>query len=333
MVEKHDLGRIERVGLRVVWPHEANDFTPWLAKNIDLLNENLPFDIDPDSIEQEASAGGFSVDIVGDSATDQGESGKVVIENQLEQTDHDHLGKLLTYLAAYQANAVIWIAGKARPEHAKAVQWLNDNANLDAYLFQVEAIKIDNSRPAAMFTQIVGPSDLSQQVKAARQRDSVRAEQLREYWGLLLPAVEESCRSLNHWQNRTPPTDAWSSAKVTGATDTYWIIRTKKNESSVDLYVDGPSARANRKYIQEFDERLPEKLLLKEDHKPGRRVAKLTRDFDAGWNSEENSQQGTARELADFMAHLVKATLDIVPDLPPYADEVTPKRPSETAPH
>ncbi|MCY3564321.1 MAG: DUF4268 domain-containing protein, partial [bacterium] len=135
MVEKCDMGRIERVDLRVVWPHEANDFTPWLAANIELLNENLPFDIDPDSIEQEASAGGFSVDIVGDSATDQGEPGKVVIENQLEQTDHDHLGKLLTYLAAYQANAVIWIAGKVRPEHTKAVQWLNDNATLDAYLF------------------------------------------------------------------------------------------------------------------------------------------------------------------------------------------------------
>ena len=321
MGEQVELGRIERVALRNVWRHEAKSFTPWLADNIDLLNENLPFDIDPDSIEQEASAGGFSVDIVGDSASDQGEPGKVVIENQLEQTDHDHLGKLLTYLAAYQANAVIWIAGKVRPEHAKAVQWLNDNANLDAYLFQVEAIRIDSSRPAPMFTQIVGPSDLSQQVKAARQRDSVRGEQMREYWRLLLPAVEESCRSLNYWQNRSTPKDTWISTKVTGAVDTFWVIRAKKSESSVDLYVEGPSARANRQYIQDFKERLPEDLHLKEDHKPGRTAAKLTRDFKGGWNSDKTLQEDTARDLAEFVANLVEATLGTVQDIPPYPYE------------
>ena len=318
MGEQVELGRIQRVALRNVWRHEAHDFTPWLAENIDLLNENLSFDIDPDSIKSEASAGGFSVDIVGDSATDQGESGKVVIENQLEGTDHDHLGKLLTYLAAYDADKVIWIAGKARPEHAKAVQWLNDNANIDAYLFQVEAIKIADSLPAPMFTQIVGPSELSQRVKAARQADSVRGEHMITYWRLLLPIVEKACRPLNVWQNRSIPTDNWISASKSGAAHTSWSIVIKKDESSVHLNVDGPSAEGNRSYVSEFGRRLPPTLSLEEDHKRGRRSAKLTRNFAGGWASEETVQRKTAQDLAGFMAELVKATSDIVSDLPSY---------------
>ena len=317
MGERIELGQIERVALRTVWPHEANDFTPWLTKNID-LNENLPFEIDRDSIEREAAAGGFSVDIVGDSTTDRSEPGKVVIENQLEGTDHDHLGKLLTYLAAYQADKVIWIAGKARPEHAKAVQWLNDNANIDAYLFQVEAIKIDKSRPAPMFTQIVGPSELSQRAKAARQADSVRGKRMVHYWRLLLPSVEKACRPLGVWQNRSIPTDNWIAASKSGAAHTSWSIVIKKEESSVHLNVDGPSAEGNQLFVREFGGRLPSDLSLEKDLKSGRRSAKLTRSFQGGWASEETVQSQIAQELADFMAELVKATSDVVSDLPSY---------------
>ncbi len=316
-----ELGRIERVDLRVLWPHEANDFTPWLADNIDLLNENLPFDIDPDSIEQEASAGGFSVDITGDSVNDGGEPGKVIIENQLGQTDHDHLGKLLTYLSAYQANAAIWIAGKARPEHAKAVQWLNDNGSIDAYLFQVEAIKIGNSLAAPMFTQIVGPSELSQQGKAARQRDSVRDTKIGAYWRILLPRVAEACRPLKVWQDESIPKDYWAFARVPGADHTSWLIRSNKRATYVDLYVDGPSAKGNRSYLQELKSRLPTDLSLEDKSMPGRKVAKLSRDYEGGWDSEEAAQHHTARELPEFMAKLVKATLDIVEDLPSYPSE------------
>ncbi len=317
MGKQVDIGRVERVELRAIWPHEAIDFTPWLANNIDLLNESLPFDIEPDSIEREAAAGGFSVDIVGNSSTNHGEPGKVIIENQLEQTDHDHLGKLLTYLAAYQARAAIWIAGRARPEHAKAVQWLNDNGTIDAYLFQIEAIKIGDSSPAPLFTQIVGPSELSHQVKATRQADTVREEKMREYWSLLLPAVEKSCQPFNKWQGITMPNDSWVQVTISEASHTSWIIRTQKAKASVDLYVDGASADNNRSYLQEFKKRLPEDL-LSVDHKPNRRAAKLTRDFRGGWSSDPGTQRQTAQELADFMAKLVKATLDAVNEIPSY---------------
>lgn len=241
MSEQVQPGRIERVDLRTVWPHEAHHFTPWLAENIDLLNEKLPFDID--STEREASAGRFSVDLVGDAIRERGEPGKVIIENQFGQTNHDHLGKVLTYLAAYEAQAVIWIAEKARPEHAKAIQWLNDKAEVDAYLFQVEAIRIDDSRPAPVFTQLIGPSALSLQAKADRKRDSVRDLEVRAYWTILLARVAEACRSLKAWQGVSIPKGQWASEKVPGADHAYWVLRTTKGETFVDLIVDGASAK------------------------------------------------------------------------------------------
>ena len=153
------LARVTKVDLRTVWAHEQTGFSRWLVENIDFLNEQLPFDIDPESLRAEAPAGDFSVDVVGDASLDNGESIKVIVENQLEQTDHRRLGQVLTYVAAYGASAAIWISAQARPEHAKAVQWLNDEANIDAWLFDVEIIQIDESRPAPTLTRIVGPSD------------------------------------------------------------------------------------------------------------------------------------------------------------------------------
>ena len=95
--------RVEKVPLRDARPHEQQDFSRWLVENIDLLNEHLPFNVDPDSLQREQAAGDFAVDVVGEATgPDSTEPFNVVIENQLERTDHDHLGKVLTYLAAYR---------------------------------------------------------------------------------------------------------------------------------------------------------------------------------------------------------------------------------------
>ena len=114
------IGKIERVPLRQVWRHEALDFTTWLEQNIDALSEVL--DLSLSSAEREQSAGDFSVDIV----AEDGSGNTVIIENQLEQSDHDHLGKLVTYVSMLEAKAAIWIVAAPRPEHVRAVAWLND---------------------------------------------------------------------------------------------------------------------------------------------------------------------------------------------------------------
>lgn len=113
------LGKIERIDdLRTIWPHEANDFSKWLAQeeNLALLSEAVGIDIVLE--ERESAVGGFSVDIF---ASEEGTGRKIIIENQLEETNHDHLGKIITYASGKEAQVIIWIVKRARDEHKK--QW------------------------------------------------------------------------------------------------------------------------------------------------------------------------------------------------------------------
>ena len=151
-----DLGAIERVDLREVWPQEAQDFTPWLAENLDKLGEALGLDLELQSAE--AAVGPFSLDVL---AHDLGSNRPVIIENQLEATNHDHLGKLLTYAAGYDAYAAVWLTREFRDEHRLALDWLNQRSGEDTAFFGVvvEAWKIDDSRPAPHFRLVATPND------------------------------------------------------------------------------------------------------------------------------------------------------------------------------
>ena len=137
------IGRIQRVQLREVWSHEAFDFTTWLEDNVDVLVEATGLRLT--EIEREQRAGDFSVDLV---AQDQ-DGNAVVMENQLEKSDHDHLGKLLTYLVGLQARRAVWIVADPRPEHVAVVTWLNESSSEDFYLLKLEAIRIGDSELSA----------------------------------------------------------------------------------------------------------------------------------------------------------------------------------------
>ena len=140
------IGKIERVKLRDVWKHEAFDLTRWLQDNIDVLNESIDLNISNPEIEQ--SAGSFKVNIVAED--DSGNP--VIIENQLEKSDHDHLGKLITYLVAMGAKTAIWIVSDPRPEHLASISWLNESSSVNFYLLKLEAIKIGDSPHASLLT-------------------------------------------------------------------------------------------------------------------------------------------------------------------------------------
>ena len=154
-----ELGQLTReADLRKVWPNEAKDFTPWLANNIDLLCEILDLNI---AIEgQEGDVGPFSVDLYG-KATQSGREVVVVIENQFGPSDHDHLGKLLTYAAGRGAGVAIWVASTIRDPHRKAVDWLNGRSD-EVWFFavEVELLQIDNSKLAPQFRVVARPSAL-----------------------------------------------------------------------------------------------------------------------------------------------------------------------------
>jgi hypothetical protein len=177
-----DLGQMRKVAVRDVWKHEEQEFTPWLAndENFALLAEALGLELQIEGIE--VPVGPFSADIL---AKDN-DGNFVVIENQFGKTNHDHLGKVLTYAATLNASAVVWIAERFTDEHRKAFEWLNDHTSEDLGLYAVELVlwQIDQSKPAVQFNVLSQPSEIVREgirVKSAGQITEAKELQ-REFW-------------------------------------------------------------------------------------------------------------------------------------------------------
>lgn len=204
------LGRITRCKVRDIWTNE-NDFSDWLfspehPENIELLSETLGLNTILTQARED-NVGGFRADIVGEES-DTGR--KVIIENQFETSNHDHLGKIITYAAGKDASIIIWIVEDARPEHASAIEWLNNNmTDKGFFLVQIEVIKIGDSLPAATFTIIQKPNEYIQSVKA--ETDSTKQFKY-SYWSQFLDYVKNDKKFLREYpgtESRRASGDHW----------------------------------------------------------------------------------------------------------------------------
>ena len=181
--------KLKRIPLREKWNHEASEFTPWLEENIQKLGDALGMDIEV--VDREASVGDFSLDLL---AKDLGGSRTVIVENQLTQTDHDHLGKLLTYAAGFDASIVVWVSEEVRDEHRQAMEWLNQRTDTETQFFAVvpEVLQIDDSNPALEFKLIVSPNEWQ---KFQKQKTSTnltpRQEKYKGYFQALIDELRE----------------------------------------------------------------------------------------------------------------------------------------------
>lgn len=158
-----DLGRLEPVDPRTVWPHEAQHFTPWLLEHADVLSDVLGMDLELKAAEHRV--GEFSLDLIG---TDQASGERVIVENQLDQSDHAHLGQILTYAGGTDPTNVIWVATGFREEHRAALEWLNERTDERTRFFAVllQTVRISGSPPAPLLTPVVRPNDWGKQVRA-----------------------------------------------------------------------------------------------------------------------------------------------------------------------
>lgn len=225
-----ELARIEKVDLREAWPNEAVDFTPWLQENIDELSEALGMDLEIQ--EREASVGTFSLDLL----AHDGNGRPVIIENQLETTDHTHLGQILTYAAGRDANVIVWIAKEFRDEHRAALDFLNGRTGEDTEFFAItaEVWKIEESRPAPHFRVVSAPNDWRKEAR----RDSTPSElgeKYREFFQPLMDVLREEHKFTNA---RRAPTDTFYefSSNFTGIR--YSVSITKKGPARTYLYID-----------------------------------------------------------------------------------------------
>jgi len=178
-----NLGKLQKGDLREIWKHEASDFTNWLAKpeNMMILSDEIGIELK--LVKTEAEVGNFSSDIL---AEEENTGKKVIIENQLEPTDHDHLGKIITYASGYDAAIIIWIVEEARDEHKRAVDWLNEHTDegVNFFLVEMELWRVDESPYAPKFQIMCEPNDWAKVFKNSASRSELSETKLLqlEYW-------------------------------------------------------------------------------------------------------------------------------------------------------
>ena len=207
-----DLGTLTTVELRSVWGHEALEFTRWLAmeENINFLTDEL--DLEIENMKPEESAGRYSVDILADEVNTKR---KVIIENQLEPTDHKHLGQLLTYASAHDASIIIWIVKDYTEEHKQAIDWFNRHMpeEISFFLIKIELWKIGNSHPAPKFNIISQPNNWAKTLKKASSQYKGNPSELKllqqRFWQSLKEYVNQQSVKSKVNYGRTPRPQHW----------------------------------------------------------------------------------------------------------------------------
>lgn len=233
------IGKIGIVPVREAFKREALDFTTWLEQNIDALTDRLGLELSV--LEREKTVGSFNVDLLCED-----DAGRlVIIENQLERTDHDHLGKILTYLVNLEASSAIWVTPEVRPEHERVIEWLNETTGTDItfYLVRVEAVRIGDSPFAPLFTVLAGPDEETKQVGETKKDWSERHQLRLEFWTELVERVRE--RKIALFANIKPSRDHWLStgAGRGGVVYSYLIW---KDGAGIELYIDTGNYDTNK---------------------------------------------------------------------------------------
>lgn len=255
------LSRLRSVAIREVWKHEAHDFTIWLLENADVLGEALGMDLE--LTEAERRVGGFALDLIG---TDLATNTVVIVENQLEQTDHSHLGQLLTYAGGTDPSTIVWCAPAFREEHRAALDWLNEHTDEETRFFGVEisAVRIDDSRPAPLFRVVAKPNDWTKQLHTERAAVTLSPKSLayQDFWNELLTRIRTEHPS---WTRSTAaPSQSWITLPY-GTSSIWYGMAFTLAGPRIELYFGGPDAEAN---LAEFERFVVHRALLDEQFGP-----------------------------------------------------------------
>jgi hypothetical protein len=260
-MDKPTLGKLEKVDLRTFWENEAQEFTPWLAQaeNIKLLGDAVGLELEVEA--EEKDVGPFRADIL---CKDTDTNNWVIIENQLEPTNHSHLGQLLTYAAGLQASAIIWIAEEFRPEHRAALDWLNDMTREGAafYGVEIELLRIGSSPLAPRFNVVSKPNEFSKEVQSGAspgegELSDVKRTQL-EFWTAFRDYLKSQSKIVRpqsprpqHWMTHSVGVAGSMLSSVASS----WDSETGQPGLRAELVLNGPRAKSQ---FQAFEKTKPE---------------------------------------------------------------------------
>lgn len=254
MANNPSFGKLEPVNLREGWQNEAANFTPWLAEeeNISLLGQAIGIELELEGTER--TVGSFNADIL---CKDTRTGYWVLVENQLERTDHTHLGQILTYAAGLDAVTIVWIAAPFRDEHQAALHWLNEitDERFNFFGLEIELWRIGESIAAPKFNIVVAPNDWSKTI--ARAASSIANENLSdtrrlqlEFWTALKEFLDQRGGMI---QIRTPPAQNWITFGI-GRTNFFIYATLNVSEHWSSVYLALSSADAKRYFQLLHDE-------------------------------------------------------------------------------
>ncbi|NCA93753.1 MAG: DUF4268 domain-containing protein [Sphingobacteriia bacterium] len=258
---KNNLAKLKKVELRDVWSHEALDFTRWLSQkeNLDLLSEEVGVGIR--LIQIEANVGRFNVDIL---AEEENSNRKIIIENQLEDTNHDHLGKIITYASGYDAEIIIWIVRDFREEHQRAVDWLNEHTDegINFFLIKIELWQIENSNPAPKFDIISKPNEWAKAIKtnsSSGELTNTKIQQL-DFWTKFKSFVQINDKKI---RLQTPRPQHWYDVSAgTSEGHIALTINTRENLLGSEICINKNKELFNfmKEHREDVEESIGEKL-------------------------------------------------------------------------
>jgi len=316
-MDTSSIGKIKKVPLREIWKKEDRDFTCWLEENIDYLNEQLDMDIN--IISREEKVGPFRLDLYGE----DGNGRKVIIENQLEKTDHDHLGKVITYLTNLDAQTAIWITSKPTEEHTRAIEWMNEISpeTTSFYLVKLEAISIEGqSKSAPLFTVTAGPTEELKQIGEEKKQLAKRHTQRLEFWKQLL---EKAAQKTKLHTNVSPCIYHWIGAG-SGKTGISFNYALTNSRGSVEVYLDRgkqfvePNLNKIRfdklfKHKNEIEKEFGEALSW--ERLDERRASRIAFYFQGAGLKDEDKWDVLQDKMADAMSRLEKASKKYIKEL------------------
>ena len=229
-------GKLKKVDLRTAWKSETFHFTPWLALDDNIAELGKELNIDITVRKTEAKIGDFSVDILAEESSTED---LIIIENQLDSTDHNHLGKIITYAANYEAKYLIWIVNEARPEHRKAIDWLNDNMEEDINLFlvKIELWQIGDSDLAPKFSIISSPNEWARTVKQSGADIVLTDTKIKQqdFWDKFKEYAEKNNTRLS--LRKTRPQHWYNIAYGTSEAHIALSINTQENNIGCEIYI------------------------------------------------------------------------------------------------
>ena len=230
------IGKLTEVDVRELWSHEQLDFSNWLAKdeNLEYLNDIIGLTLT--DADKEVYVGSYRCDIV---AKDETSDITVIIENQLESTNHEHLGKIITYASGLDAKVIIWIVKETKEEHRAAIEWLNNNTNnnINFFLIEIHAYKIGNSNPAPKFEVIEKPNDFIKRSKTKTNDNELNRRQVecKIFWEQFNEILVQKGKPFNL---RKATTDHWYDVAMgTGEANVRISLINKNNHIIVEVYI------------------------------------------------------------------------------------------------